>query len=72
MRLASQPSGRGSIHRRWHSVVTGLRGSGLPTRPRSRLPLRISYEASERVTVWTVAGHGAGGLMLNPGAGAPI
>ena len=34
--------------------------------------LRIGYEASERVTVWTVAGHGAGGLMLNPGAGAPI
>ena len=24
------------------------------------------------MTVWTVAGYGAGGLMLNPGAGAPI
>ena len=32
----------------------------------------IAYKASERVTVWTVAGYGAGGLMLNPGAGAPI
>ena len=32
----------------------------------------IGYKASERVTVWTVAGYGAGGLMLNPGAGAPI
>ena len=32
----------------------------------------IGYKASERVTVWTVAGYGAGGLMLTPGAGAPI
>ena len=32
----------------------------------------IGYKASERVTVWTVAGYGAGGLMLNPSAGAPI
>ena len=32
----------------------------------------IVYKASERVTVWTVAGYGAGGLMLNPGAGTPI
>ena len=32
----------------------------------------IGYKASKRVTVWTVAGYGAGGLMLNPGAGAPI
>ena len=32
----------------------------------------IGYKAGERVTVWTVAGYGAGGLMLNPGAGTPI
>ena len=32
----------------------------------------IGYKASKRVTVWTVAGYGAGGLMLSPGAGAPI
>ena len=32
----------------------------------------IGYKASERVTVWTVAGYGAGGLMLRPSAGAPI
>ena len=32
----------------------------------------IGYKASERVTVWTVAGYGAGGLLLNPGADAPI
>ena len=32
----------------------------------------IGYKASERVTVWTVAGYGAGGLMLSPGAGAPV
>ena len=32
----------------------------------------IGYKASERVTVWTVGGYGAGGLMLSPGAGAPI
>ena len=32
----------------------------------------IGYKTSERVTVWTVAGYGAGGLMLSPGAGAPI
>ena len=32
----------------------------------------IGYRASERVTVWTVAGYGAGGLTLDPGAGAPI
>ena len=31
----------------------------------------IGYKASERVTVWTVAGYGAGGLMLSPGAGRP-
>ena len=27
----------------------------------------IGYKASERVTVWTVAGYGAGGLMLSSG-----
>ena len=32
----------------------------------------IGYKASERVTVWTVAGYGADGLMLTPGAGAPV
>ena len=32
----------------------------------------IGFKASERVTLWTVAGYGAGGLMLQPGAGAPI
>ena len=32
----------------------------------------IGYKAGERVTVWTVAGYGADGLMLNPGAGTPI
>ena len=32
----------------------------------------VGFKASERVTVWTVAGYGAGGLLLNPGAGAPI
>ena len=32
----------------------------------------IGFKASERVTVWTVAGYGAGGLLLNPGNGAPI
>ena len=32
----------------------------------------VGYKASERVTVWTVAGYGAGGLMLSPGTGAPI
>ena len=31
----------------------------------------IGFKASERVTMWTVAGYGAGGLMLQPGAGAP-
>ena len=32
----------------------------------------VGYKASERVTVWTVAGYGAGGLLLSPGAGTPI
>ena len=32
----------------------------------------IGFKASERVTLWTVAGYGAGGLMLQPGTGAPI
>ena len=32
----------------------------------------IGFQASERVTVWTVAGYGAGGLLLSPGAGAPV
>ena len=32
----------------------------------------IGFKASERVTVWTVSGYGAGGLLLDPGAGAPV
>ena len=32
----------------------------------------IGYKASERVTLWTVAGYGAGGLLLNPGGGPAI
>ena len=32
----------------------------------------VGFKASERVTVWTVAGYGAGGLLLDPSAGAPI
>ena len=32
----------------------------------------IGYKASGRITVWTVAGYGAGGLLLNPGAGPAI
>ena len=32
----------------------------------------IGYKACKRITVWTVGDYGAGGLMLNPGAGAPI
>ena len=32
----------------------------------------IGFKPSERVTVWTVAGHGAGSLMLQPGQGRPI
>ncbi len=32
----------------------------------------IGYEASERVSVWTVAGYGAGGLLLSSEAGSPI
>ncbi len=32
----------------------------------------VGFKASERVTVSTVAGYGAGGLMLSPDAGAPI
>ena len=27
----------------------------------------IGYEATERITVWTVAGYGTGGLLLKPG-----
>ena len=32
----------------------------------------VGFKANERVTVWTVAGYGAGGLLLDPGAGGPI
>ena len=32
----------------------------------------IGYKANERVTVWTVAGYGAGGLLLSPSGGAGI
>ena len=32
----------------------------------------IGFKPSERVTVWTVAGYGTGGLRLDPGGGAPI
>ena len=32
----------------------------------------VGFKANERVTVWTVAGYGAGGLLLNPGAGTPV
>ena len=32
----------------------------------------IGFKPSEKVTVWTMAGYGAGGLMLQPGEGRPI
>ena len=32
----------------------------------------IGFKATERVTVWTVAGYGAGGLLLSLGANAPV
>ena len=32
----------------------------------------IGFKPSEKVTVWTVAGYGAGGLRLDHGGGAPI
>ena len=32
----------------------------------------IGYKVSERVSVWSVAGYGAGGLLLSPEAGTPI
>ena len=32
----------------------------------------LGYKATERVTVWGVAGYGAGALMLTPGAGAAL
>ena len=32
----------------------------------------VGFKPNERVTVSTVAGYGAGGLMLTPGAGVPI
>ena len=32
----------------------------------------IGFKTSERVTVWPVAGYGAGGLPLDPGGGATI
>ena len=32
----------------------------------------LGYKATERVTVWGVAGYGAGGLLLTPAAGAAL
>ena len=31
----------------------------------------LGYKATERVTVWGVAGYGAGGMMLTPQGGPP-
>ena len=46
--------------------------NGRLTSPVTGLDPWIGYKASKRITVWTVGDYGAGGLMLNPGAGAPI
>ena len=32
----------------------------------------VGFKAAERETVWTVAGYGAGGLLLSPGGGPPV
>ena len=58
-------------HSRGLGSYTGV-DSGQVTSAVTGLYPWIGYKASERVTVWTVAGYGTGGLMLNPGAGAPI
>ena len=61
-----------------HTRARGLGGyagaadSGRMTSAVTGLYPWIGFKASERVTGWTVAGYGAGGLLLNPGNGAPI
>ncbi|MCY3820695.1 MAG: cadherin-like beta sandwich domain-containing protein [Gammaproteobacteria bacterium] len=32
----------------------------------------VGYKATERITIWSVAGYGAGGLRLSPDVGAPL
>ena len=46
--------------------------SGQVTSAVTRLYPWIGFKPSERVTVWRVAGYGAGGLILQPGEGTPI
>ena len=58
-------------HSRGLGSYTGV-DSGQVTSAVTGLYPWIGFKASERVTLWTVGGYGAGDLMLQPGAGAPI
>ncbi len=59
-------------HTRGLGGYAGGADAGRMTSAVSGLYPWIGFKPSERVTVWTVAGYGAGGLLLDPGAGAPI
>ena len=61
----------------WLSPSRGWAATPASTSARSRRPSRGSTRGSPSrcpsgVTVWTVAGYGADGLMIDPGAGSPI
>ena len=59
-------------HTRGLGGYAGGADTGRMTSAVTRLYPWVGFKASERVTVWTVAGYGAGGLLLSPGASAPI
>ena len=59
-------------HTRGLGGYAGAADTGRMTSAVTGLYPWVGFKASERVTVWTVAGYGAGGLLLDPGAGAPI
>ena len=65
-------SGVSLAHTRGLGGYAGAAGSGRMTSAVTGLYPWIGFKANERVTVWTVTGYGAGGLLLDPGAGAPV
>ena len=65
-------SGVSLAHTRGLGGYAGAADTGRMTSAVTGLYPWIGFKANERVTVWTVAGYGAGGLLLSPGGGTPI
>ena len=58
-------------HSRGLGEYTGIAGGQVASSVTGLYPW-LGYKATERVTVWGVAGYGAGGMMLTPQGGPPL